>query len=604
MFQPTTFGKYFLTRRLAVGGMAEVFLAKLYGADGFEKDLVIKQILPQHAKDPEFVQSFVGEAKIAVSLNHANIVGIYELGRVDGTYFIAMEYVDGLDVFLTSEAARKYGEVLTPGMALLVCEEVAKGLDYAHRKRDPTGHLLGLVHRDLNPRNVLISREGEVKILDFGIAKTASRAAEMPKTRAGVVKGTTGYMSPEQATGKDVDARTDIYQAGLLLYELLTGEALFWRPDEEITRSLMRRHEVPMPSQFSETLPPEVDEICTTCLARQPDDRPASAADLAQRLARLRFLYYPDEDHRKLGALVTRLIAKREEEVARTQIPSDIPNTVELSEVISQAIEHSISDDIETIATRFPSADLSEPGSAPLQVKSDQTVQPTPAFGTENPLETPAPEPTAVPVAPLAYGPTDSSDVEPADVAEVALVPERRWMLAAGSAAAVVVLGLALWATVGGGTTAEPEPVRPAPVSSVSGPTAVTAVLDAGAPRDAGGEVALTAAEASGSDEVTSIRRTPRTFGEATVAFGTRSCSSRVTVDGKIVTRTTPSYDHRLPAGRHRIVIEGTSCPPIERPGSLRRAIPVVVSDVMLEADRNVKIIADFEKDRLIVKSY
>src|SRR5262249_47217800 len=153
---------------------AEIYAAKLYGADGFEKDIVIKQILPQYARDPEFVQSFVAEAKIAVTLNHSNIAGIYELGRVDGTYFIAMELVDGLDVFTLIDGVKRNGGAIDPGLALLVVEECAKGLDYAHRKLGPDGQPLGLVHRDLSPRNVLCSREGDVKILDFGIAKTRS----------------------------------------------------------------------------------------------------------------------------------------------------------------------------------------------------------------------------------------------------------------------------------------------------------------------------------------------------------------------------------------------------------------------------------------------
>jgi serine/threonine protein kinase len=273
VFQPTTFGKYFLTRRIAVGGMAEVYAAKLYGADGFEKDLVIKQILPQHARDPEFVQSFVAEAKIAVGLSHANIVAIYELGRVDGTYFIAMELVDGLDTFALLEAARRHQVPVPVGSAVRIVEEVAHGLDYAHRRRGPDGAPLGLVHRDLNPRNVLVSRDGDVKILDFGIAKTAPGVADMPKTRAGVVKGTTGYMSPEQAAGREIDARTDIYQAGLLLYELLTGTPVFWTPDEGETRSRMRAHAISAPSAVRREIPPEVDKVVLGALTRDRDRR-------------------------------------------------------------------------------------------------------------------------------------------------------------------------------------------------------------------------------------------------------------------------------------------------------------------------------------------
>ncbi|MBK8014234.1 MAG: serine/threonine protein kinase [Deltaproteobacteria bacterium] len=325
VFQPTTFGKYFLTRRIAVGGMAEVFHAKLYGADGFEKDIVIKQILPQHAREPEFVQSFVAEAKIAVTLNHANIVGIYELGRVDRTYFIAMEYIDGLDAFMLNQVALRYGERLGVGNALLIVEEVARGLDYAHRKQAPDGSPLGLVHRDLNPRNVLISREGEVKILDFGIAKTEGTIAAMPKTRAGVVKGTTGYMSPEQAMGREIDAKTDIYQAGLLLFELLTGQAMFWRPDDLETRDLMRKHRILPPSALVGDVTPELDQIVLDALARDPNERIGTAAALAARLAQYRLARFPETSHRSLGELVVRMAdrAQSEEAEAERTPPTD-----------------------------------------------------------------------------------------------------------------------------------------------------------------------------------------------------------------------------------------------------------------------------------------
>ncbi|MEM1025061.1 MAG: protein kinase [Myxococcota bacterium] len=624
MFQPTTFGKYFLTRRIAVGGMAEVFAAKLYGADGFEKDLVIKQILPQYARDPEFVQSFVAEAKIAVSLNHANVVGIYELGRVDGTYFIAMEFVDGLDVFQLLDHARKFGRTLNPGLALLVAEEVSKGLDYAHRKHGPDGEPLGLVHRDLNPRNVLISREGEVKILDFGIAKTASAAAAMPKTRAGVVKGTTGYMSPEQAVGLDVDPRTDIYQTGLLLFEMLTGEALFWRPDDETTRSLMRAHNVPDPSERNPSVAPEISELVLRLLSKSPERRVETAADLAQQLARLRFLFHPDEDHRKLGKLATELLELRRQEETQTELPPiSVPSTLELSDVISKAIEHSITDDIETIATRFPSSPDATPGSTPLLVKSDSSVEETPALGTSQPpvhtritrdetasapsrVPTPPPSSTMspwagveAPVAPMSY--TSTPGEAP---------PTRRPFLplVVGAVAATVVVLAAIGFSDGPDTetlptTATAEVQAPEPAEDETAPSSTpTAPPDESASTETVSVAAEVGALPTSAKAPTSREAPPTPPKEATVAFGTRSCSSRVTVDGVVIARSTPSYDHRLRPGRHRISIEGTSCPPIERPGSLRRATPVVVKDVDVPAGAKLKVIADFERDRLEVR--
>ena len=379
--------------------MAEVFGAKLYGADGFEKDLVIKQILPQYANDPEFVQSFVAEAKIAVSLTHANIVSIYELGRVDGTYFIAMELVDGQDIFALLDAARRHDDPLDPGLALLMVEEVARGLDYAHRKLGPDGLPLGLVHRDLNPRNVLVSREGDVKILDFGIAKTASKSAAMPRTRQGVVKGTTGYMSPEQATGQEIDHRTDLYQAGLLLHECLTGRALFWRPEDHITRDLMRKHQVPPPSTKVPGLPPELDDLVLTALRIRPEQRFQTAAELVSAVARVRAIRYPAANHLVLGEWVTRVL-ERDRAAARA-IEEEIPETADFSEVISHAIEQSISGRVETIATRAPSNVFIPPkrpttGSQPLAAHA--------ITGDLVPLEPGTPAPVA-PAAVLAGKP-------------------------------------------------------------------------------------------------------------------------------------------------------------------------------------------------------
>jgi serine/threonine protein kinase len=616
VFQPTTFGKYFLTRRIAVGGMAEVYAAKLYGADGFEKDLVIKQILPQYSRDPEFIQSFVAEAKIAVSLNHANVVGIYELGRVDGTYFIAMEYVDGLDVFQLLDYARKYGFEISPGIGLLVAEEVAKGLDYAHRKAGADGEPLELVHRDLNPRNVLISREGEVKILDFGIAKTASKAAAMPKTRAGVVKGTTGYMSPEQAVGLDVDARTDIYQNGLLLYELLTGEALFWRPDDEVTRNLMRAHRVPAPSERVPTLPLEVDQICLRLLSKDADQRLQTAADLVQVLGRLRFLFYPDEDHRRLGHLVTALLEQRSEEVAAHSqselAPVSLPSTMELSDVISQAIEHSITEDIETIATRFPKDRSNTPGAVPLQVKSDHSVAETPALGTAQPPFLPPPVAAAFPRA--EHPPTldlVAPDVPLSQPSPAAGRMRALWM----GGVAVLVLGAVLAVATGGDDEVSTEAREATMVASLDDRATVPAATDEGAPPAASSAPDPAPTElrsetparpapdpARRVESSSPVVLASGAVADAVVAFGTRSCSSRVSVDGQVLTRTTPSYDHKLSAGRHRVVVEGVSCPAVERPGSLRRSIPVVVRDIDIPAGGRLKIIADFDADELVVK--
>ncbi len=201
MSQPVKFGKYYLLERLAVGGMAEIYKAKMYGVDGFEKQMVVKQILPQYARNREFVTMFIDEAKITVSLSHGNIVPVYELGQIDGIYFLSMDYVDGKNLGELLDAGIDAKDMLEVPHALFISREVLAGLDYAHRKTDERGNPLNIVHRDVSPQNVLISFDGEVKIVDFGIAHAATK---VHATQAGVIKGKFGYMSPEQALGKDV----------------------------------------------------------------------------------------------------------------------------------------------------------------------------------------------------------------------------------------------------------------------------------------------------------------------------------------------------------------------------------------------------------------
>src|SRR5678809_1603796 len=192
--KPIQFGKYYLLDRINVGGMAEVWRAKAFGVEGFERLLAVKRILPNIAEDEEFITMFIDEAKIAVQLQHANIAQIFDLGKVDESFFIALEYVHGRDLRSIFDRMRNKGESLPIAMACYVTMQVCEGLDYAHNKRDGQGRELNLVHRDISPQNVLIGYEGEVKLIDFGIAKAAGKAS---KTQAGILKGKFGYMSPE-----------------------------------------------------------------------------------------------------------------------------------------------------------------------------------------------------------------------------------------------------------------------------------------------------------------------------------------------------------------------------------------------------------------------
>ncbi|WP_426753128.1 protein kinase domain-containing protein [Myxococcus sp. Y35] len=289
MKKPTLFGKYLLLERINVGGMAEVFIAKAFGVEGFERILAIKKILPTMAEDEEFITMFIDEARISVQLNHANIVHINELGKHDDTYFIAMEYVAGRDVRTMLERYRRRKEIMPTAQAVFIASKICDGLDYAHRKKDARGQDLHIIHRDVSPQNVLISYEGEVKVIDFGIAKAANRSQ---KTQAGILKGKFGYMSPEQVRGMPIDRRSDIFAVGVLLYEMLTGEKLFVGESDFSTLEKVRNADVPLPSEFNPSIPPGLEKVVLKALTREPEDRYQWASDMAEDL--MRFLLAGD----------------------------------------------------------------------------------------------------------------------------------------------------------------------------------------------------------------------------------------------------------------------------------------------------------------------
>ncbi|MFK7991320.1 MAG: serine/threonine protein kinase, partial [Sandaracinaceae bacterium] len=277
----TDVSKYLLLDRIAVGGMAEVYRAKSLGVEGFEKIIAIKRILPSLAEDDEFVSMFIEEAKIAGQLSHANIAPIYELGKIDGTHFIAMQYVWGKDLLQIIERHRAMRRTVNPMMAAWIISKVLEGLDYAHRKRGANGQPLAIIHRDVSPQNLIVSYDGLVKVIDFGIAKAASRASQ---TQAGVVKGKLGYMSPEQITGLPLDHRSDIFAASTCFHEMLTCKRLFaGRSDIEVIEKV-RMAKAPRPSELGVDMPPALEDILMKGLARDPNARWSSAGEMQEAL--------------------------------------------------------------------------------------------------------------------------------------------------------------------------------------------------------------------------------------------------------------------------------------------------------------------------------
>ncbi len=282
IFRPQQFGKYMLTERIGAGGMAEIFRATAFGVEGFTKEICIKRILPTLTSDETFVKMFIDEAKIAVSLHHANVVQVFDLGRIGEHYFIAMELVQGRDLLRIINQCRRNKRRLPVHIALYILSQVCKGLDYAHRVKSE-GRKMGIIHRDVSPSNILVSWEGEVKVADFGIAKATHREH---KTVTGTMKGKYGYMSPEQVRGDRIDHRSDIFAAGILLYESLVSQRLFKGPTDLQTLEMVREAKVPvLPSAINKKVPPEVDELVMKALSLHPEDRFQTAGEMHDALA-------------------------------------------------------------------------------------------------------------------------------------------------------------------------------------------------------------------------------------------------------------------------------------------------------------------------------
>jgi serine/threonine protein kinase len=280
-FPKTRFGAYELLAPLAVGGTAEIFLAR-WRAAGHERLVVVKQLLPQHADDKEFVDMFLDEARFGSKLAHESIAQTFELGQVGGRHFIAMEYLAGLTLgHLAAKARRRLPGGLPAELAAGIVAHAARGLHHAHEILEPDGTPLKIVHRDVSPQNLIVTFAGEVKLVDFGIAHAAVREA---RTKTGMIKGKFAYMAPEQCLGKPVDRRTDVFALGVVLYECVTGQRLFRRKSSYETYQAILKHEVPAPTQVNPALDPDLEPLLLRALVRDPDGRYPTAAAFADAL--------------------------------------------------------------------------------------------------------------------------------------------------------------------------------------------------------------------------------------------------------------------------------------------------------------------------------
>jgi serine/threonine-protein kinase len=276
-------GRYEILERIAVGGMAEAFRARAHGPGGYQRELVIKRILPHLAQDPDFVRAFVDEAKILGMLNHPNIVGVYDFGEDQGRLYLALEFLDGPSLATLSDRATTHQQPIPTGIVAYLGKEICQGLSAVHTARDPQGNPLGLIHRDVTPSNIITTTAGGVKLLDFGVAKIASSDQV---TQHGRLKGKPGYFAPEQIAGTEIDARLDLFSLGVLLYEMTCLRHLFHRDGEGIAATIYRilQMEIPGPMAIRPETPPELDRIIMKALSREREDRFASAAEMAREL--------------------------------------------------------------------------------------------------------------------------------------------------------------------------------------------------------------------------------------------------------------------------------------------------------------------------------
>src|SRR5439155_8237781 len=307
------YGPYRLLERVALGGMAEVFKAKRSGVEGFEKIVAVKRLLPHLSNNKEFVDMFVDEAKMVAGLTHPNVVQIFELSRVDKSYYIAMEYVHGRDLRSILRRARDRGTRMPLELCALVASRVCSALEYAHRKKDDRGRPMMIVHRDISPQNILISFEGEVKLTDFGIAKAASKATI---TEVGALRGKLLYMSPEQAWGKPMDRRSDLFSLGIVFYEMVTDQKPFLGNSEVSILETVRECKVAPPRTLNPRIPESLERVVMKALERDPDRRYQDAADMSRDLEAVMRESQPPPSPAALARLMENLYEPREREDA------------------------------------------------------------------------------------------------------------------------------------------------------------------------------------------------------------------------------------------------------------------------------------------------
>jgi serine/threonine-protein kinase len=354
--------RYRVIEKLESGGMAEVFRAESEGLQGFRKQVAIKRVLPHLSEKKRFIAMFLDEARVTAQLTHSNCVQVFDIGVGDNAYFIVMEYVDGANLKSIAESLKKQGKDFPVPAAAFIAHEICKGLSYAHELTDSNGMPLNMVHRDMSPPNVLVTKYGEVKIVDFGLAKASS---QLEKSEPGIIKGKFSYLSPEAAMGQEVDSRTDIFAVGIILWELLAGQRLFLGETDFATVKKVQQAQVPPISQVNRRVPPELERIVNKALARDVMHRYATARELGQDIVRFLYAY-----GQPIGTFdVATLVQSTMREKQRVRPPQ--------GSIIDKLIEEALFEFTSLKEDGAPSeAGLKAGGAAPL-LNPDKFVDPT-----------------------------------------------------------------------------------------------------------------------------------------------------------------------------------------------------------------------------------
>jgi len=372
--------KYRPIRKIDSGGMAEVFQAEAEGIEGFKKEVAIKRVLPHLAENKKFISMFLDEARLSLRMNHGNVVQVFDIGMSENTYFIVMEYVDGSNFKSVLNHYRQRNRLLPVERSVYIIMRVCEGLNYAHNITDAAGKLLGIVHRDVSPPNILLSKEGAVKIVDFGLAKATS---QLEHTDPGVVKGKFSYLSPEAAWGEEVDHRSDIFSAGIILYEALTGKRLFLGETDYQTVELVRRANIPSLRRINPSVSQDLEDIVRRSLARDKNDRYQSAHEFGDDLANFLFSRGLKVTTFDIADLVKGIL--NEEKASRRMAePSIIDGLIQ-----EEMMRFTSIDEVEPVS-RESTPDADKPsGASPLNIASFEDPR---AWG-EDFEEAPAPPP-------------------------------------------------------------------------------------------------------------------------------------------------------------------------------------------------------------------